>query len=842
MLTAMLRDLRAHRGRVAMTLAAIALGVCAVVASWVVSDSSVATLTADAGGRDGVDVSVSTGEGGALSRGDLDRLAEIDGVDHVTGVAVLRAGLVGRDGELVDFATPLGSAGTGWDASGRFALAEGRAPERDGEIAVDAGAAERTGTGPGDEVRVLLPEGRVDQAVVVGAFDYRSLGEHDADGTRLDPRPLVAFDPATAAGLAGGFARAELAVEPGTGVEGVSREAGEVAGADAWAATGAELAAEADRAAAEAVWDLRWTLLPFAAVALLVGVFIIANTFSLLVAQRIRYFALLRAVGARRRQVRRTVLAEAVVLALLGATAGGVSGAVLGAVAMRVLHPVDELVIAGVVLGILAGYAAAVPVTVVAALGAVRRAGAVSPMEALRAAAVEPRRVRARQSALGTVLLVAGAAAVLATASPSEATVPRLVALSGAAVGAIGVLLLTPAMAARTLGPVSALLRRWSGPAGRLGLRGATRDPGRTAGTASAVTVGLGLVCAIATLSASFASLIASTTEANLPASTTVLRPTTGATSVLSPGGEESVLGRAEVAEVAALPEVDTVMAGSDVLADIDLGDGRTQRVVSVVDPEGMGEVLTPRMVEGTSDLAEGVVMAKNQADMLGLEVGDPLTLGLEDTDVATTVVGLYEASEMSASVFVDSADAPESLRERVSSVYASGPDPVAARQAIERAMADRPDVEVTGRDAIIAEDVDRQRVGFAVMYAMFGVAVLVAVFGVVNTLVLSVRERAREIGVLRAVGARRALVRRAIRVESLVVCMFGGVLGVVLGVGVGSVMQHAMLGQPLWSPTVPFGVVAAALTGMVVLALLAAVWPAGIAARTDPLRAVSGE
>lgn len=267
---------------------------------------------------------------------------------------------------------------------------------------------------------------------------------------------------------------------------------------------------------------------------------------------------------------------------------------------------------------------------------------------------------------------------------------------------------------------------------------------------------------------------------------------------------------------------------------------GQTQRRISAIEPFALRTVLSPTLTSGTVDLSKGVVISQNQADMLKLGTEDAITL-LPDpkAPVVTRVVGIYEATELQASIFYDVTLAPENLRDQITIIYATGPDPVATRQALEAAFADRSDVTITDRDGLVEQGVDDQRLAFVLMYAMFGVAIIIAVFGVVNTLALSVLERIREIGVLRAVGASRLLVKKAIRVESIVISLFGALFGIIVGLGVGAVMQHAMFGQQLWAITVPFGVIGLSLAGIVVCAIIAALWPANRAAKTNLLAAI---
>jgi putative ABC transport system permease protein len=172
-------------------------------------------------------------------------------------------------------------------------------------------------------------------------------------------------------------------------------------------------------------------------------------------------------------------------------------------------------------------------------------------------------------------------------------------------------------------------------------------------------------------------------------------------------------------------------------------------------------------------------------------------------------------------------------VRNQVTTIYATGTHPSAVHQALDTEFQHRPDVLVTDREAVIAKETEDFQLILSVMYAMFGAAIVIAVFGVINTLALSVMERTREIGVLRAVGASRRLVRRAVRLESIVICTYGGALGITVGVLFGAVMQHTMLGNPLFDVEVPTTVIITALTGMIAVGVLSAIWPAKQATKT---------
>lgn len=835
MLKSVLRDLLAHKARVAMTVVAIVLGVTATVAGWVLSDSIAATLAAKEH-RSGVAVSVRSPEDQArLTPAMRDGLARIPGVERADGVIIGRAGLVGRNDKLVRAETLPDHAGTNWAGTGRFALEAGRAPAREGEVALDRDAAKKAGFAVGDTVSVLVSGGRSVRSVVTGTFVYRTLGpttENDM-GVAPDRVPTVAFDDLTAQRLLGDtFQRIELTAGRGADPNAIKTAVRAAVPGDLIVETGAALDRAATRQADKEASDLRLTMLPFAIVALLVGMFVIANTFAMLVKQRTRHYALLRAVGAKRRQVRFSLIAEAAVLGLIGGTMGLVAGAGLGVLMLSVMRTDQNLRYVISSSAIVLGYGVAVLVSVLAAYGSARRAAAVPPVAALRVEGVVPRETKRRRVIIGCCALAVGIVTILATASPSVSNLVRIVGMTGAILATVGVLLLAPLLAEVALRPFVRLVGSHGGAAVRMGVRNAARDPMRTAGTAAAITIGLGLVCTFATLSATFSSLVGSTTRTNMPASTTALQSAAGTDSSLTP---------AEVDKVRSLPGVSTVAASRDMIANLIYPGGKTLRKISAIEPAALHTVLTPKITRGTADLTRGAVVSRNQADMLGLKVGDRFVLRPDpNTSIEATVVGVYDATELEASIFIDVARVPDYLRQRITTIYATGDDPTAVRRTIETTFRDRPDVIVTDRDGIAQQGLDEQAIAFTLMYALFGVALVIAVFGVVNTLVLSVMERTREIGVVRAVGARRALVRASITVESVVICLFGAVLGVAVGIVVGAVLQHVALGQQLWDITVPFGTIGPAIGGLTVIGVVAALWPAQRAANTDVLVAIA--
>lgn len=841
MLRAMLRDLRAHLGRVAMTLAAIVLGVAFVVATWVVSDSAAATVSSGSYRTDLAGVVQPRPKSAAdaeIAAEVVERLAKLPGVTRAEGVREGYAALVGGSGKI-GTTSWAETAGTDWDGSQRFALTAGRAPQRTGEVALEGQAAAEAGLSVGDSARVLLGGDRSDTATVVGVFDYR------ATGWEFDP--AVAYDESTAAqllrnrhtlpGATPGFARVELS---GPDEQAVVAAAQAALGADYRVDSGSELRAKQAEAAESNGDVIRKALLAFAAVALLAGVFVIANTFTMLVTQRTRQFALLRAVGARRAQVRRAVLTEAVVLGLVGSTVGVAFGVGLGLLAMRLLPVVGEVAYVVSPWAVLLGYAVGVVVTIVAAYGSARRAARVSPMAALRTDAAVPRRSLVLRTVLG-LLAVAGGAAMVAVTSPEKLDEPmRILAMAGAILAWGGVLLTAPILVSAVLTPLTRLLRS-PRPVTRIALRNAVRDPRRTAATSSALMIGLSLVCAFATVGQTLTDETTAQVRSAVPENVVVLRA--AAYGTLDDAARTTALATAGVTALAA-PRSGSVEVVSAA------GESEDAEFTSL-DPAAVGTALRPGGIEGGSDLRRGVMLAKRVATPLGIKVGDQVRLRFmvpnadgepAPVEVPVTVVGLHTGSDMLRGQLIDDALVPAGVFRDGDSMYAVGGDAAALRTALEQAFAARPDVLVQDREQLLDDLLEPYQLVLGLVYVLLGAAVVIAVFGVVNTLALSVLERTRELGVFRALGASRALVRRTVRRESVVISLYGGVLGIGVGLLLGGVMQYVILANPVFGMSVPWLTAVVALLGMGLVGVLAALWPARRAARADILAAIATE
>jgi putative ABC transport system permease protein len=584
---------------------------------------------------------------------------------------------------------------------------------------------------------------------------------------------------------------------------------------------------------------LRNALLGFAAIAVLVGTFVIANTFSMLVGQRTRELALLRAVGLSRRQVRRLVLGEAAAVGLLGGVAGIAAGYGFAVLAVRFL---DDAAGSGPVVvrwpALLAPLAVAVGVTLLSAWASARRAARTPPVAALRGELTSlPTDIR-RRTIAGAIVAAPGLA-VYGYAAVTDQIDEQvgIIGLGGAALLILAVVLLTPALCRLLLGPLSGPLTRL-GATGRLATGNARRNPRRTAATASALMISLSVVTGLAIFGHSVKEY-----------TITSVRRDVAAQLVVEPiGRRDAAIRQRTVEQLARVPGVQAVAALRYASLPMRVGPLSTQASATVTDPAALGTALRLTMVSGRmDDLAGGVFVSRDLASRHGLSVGDRLTLGWPNgAKLQTTLVGVYRESSLIAGVLVPQSVALPHLEEpdayRAFVALAPGADQAVVRAGLEQAVADRPDLVVHSRSEYLDKELRGADLVLRVLYALLALAVVIGILGVVNTLALSVIERTREIGLLRALGLTRRQLRTVIRVESALIALVGGVLGIGGGYLLGAMFQRAALRTGLLDAAVPVGQLLLSLAGMAVVGVVAAAWPARRAARTDVLAAIATE
>ncbi|MGW9278207.1 ABC transporter permease [Embleya sp. NPDC055612] len=841
MLKASLRGFLAHKGRMVLSAVAITLSVAFVTGTLMFVDT-VSAVFADLARSTSADVTVTprtevkairlvrAGRTPTVPAALVERVRGVEGVAAVHGDVVARdVPVVDGDGDQVGVVSDPETAVAGWCACAHapVRLTSGHEPHGPNEAVLDAESARVSRIRLGDRLR-LSPSTGTFEVTVVGIAGYRVRATGDT---------LVFVDPETAAARLLGRPDVVTAVSV-TAVPGVPDTVlrdrvtaaldPEGAGSPALdirtrAQTGAAAVGELGRA----LDVVRYGLLGFALLTMAIGMFLIFNTFSMLVAQRTREIGLLRALGASRADVHRSVLTEAAVLGLLGSTLGLGTGyalatgltALLGAVGVQTsgidlaFAPTTPVV----------GYTVGTLATVLAAYRPARRASRVAPMAALRAvdAPQEPPRRRALR---GGVVLALGAAAV---AGGNLA----LLALGGA-LTLLGVVLLGPILARRLIPALCAPYTRPFGAVGRLGRDNALRNPRRTGATAGALMIGVALVAAVgvavSSMTASFDATFDRTFRADLMLS-----------------GKPALSART-ASDARAVPGVASTVRTRRVDVRITAHEHTEQLELDGADP-GVGGLLGHTYGRGTeaAGLAPGaIVLDARYARRRGLAVGDPVVVRAVAGETRTLRVGGLRTDrpagtggDVNPMVGLDTLAelAPDVRDETVYLAATPGTDTAVLRAAVKAATSAEQGVAVRTR-----ADYRESRKGalgtmVALAYGLLSLTIVIAVLGVVNTLVLSVVERTREIAMLRALGLTRRQVRRMIRLESVTIAMYGATLGLALGLGWG-------LGVTRWMAhdgsvtvvAVPWPTIAAVLVGATLAGLAAATLPARRAARLD--------
>ncbi|MGW4494421.1 ABC transporter permease [Streptomyces sp. NPDC004376] len=842
MLRTALRNVLAHKARLLMTVLAVMLGVAFVSGTLVFTNTvSQAFQNSSAKGFDGVDVAVTPRH--QASRGDqvghnpeltdalLQKAAKTPGARSATGVVGGFTALAGKDGKLV---------GGGWQSSGgnywgdkdpRYQLVSGKAPHGADEIALDSKTAERAGYKVGDTARLSV-DGPVLTPRVSGIFTTDD-GNVSAGGS------LTLFDTPTAQtlfGKKGTYDEIDVKAAPGTSQNALKSALDKTLPTKlVETTTGKKLADDQAQQIADSMSGLTKGLLVFAGISLFVGLFIIANTFTMLVAQRTKELALLRAVGASRGQVTRSVLAEAVVVGAVAAVAGLAAGVGIGAGLRSLLGsfgadlPDGPLVITpGTVV---AALVVGVVVTALAAWLPSRRAAKIPPMAAMNSihAKATTKSLVVRDT-LGALFAGAGVAVVLAGRTMS--TDQGQVAMGlGAVLLIIGVFVLTPLLSRPLIAAAAPALRMF-GISGKLARQNSVRNPRRTAATASALMIGLTLITGMTVMAGSLQKSIDKMASDSISADYVVSMSTHGP---LSPKVADKVAG------------VDGVAASSPLRNAPSRIDGKTEYLTGV-DGRTIGELTDLKTDQGTFAVSgTRVVVDKDRAKQYGWTAGSRFTVHYADgKSERLTVAGVYEGNAMIRGIMLDNRTltphltTPSDMQVMVKMKDGAS---AGAKDKLEKALGSNPAIAVQDKKDISDGVAKIFTFMLNLVYGLLGMAVVIAVLGVVNTLAMSVFERSQEIGMLRAIGLERRGVKRMVRLESLVISLFGGVLGIGLGVFFGWAVG-ALIGtkMPTYQLVLPWDRMALFLILAAAVGVLAALWPARRAARLDMLTAIKAE
>jgi putative ABC transport system permease protein len=767
----------------------------------------------------------------------------VDLVGGVDGVAEAQPAVTGF-AQLVDAGgDPVGNPGMGAPTFGMnftsgelspWVLTDGSRAPGPGEVVIDQGSADEGGFELGDTVTVLTQTGQ-HQLPLVGMVRF---GTVDSPGGAN----FALFDLSTAQQLLGASGTIDavmVAAERGVSEEELTTRVAAVLPDDQEALTGSEMTDEVQNQVADAMGFFNTFLLVFAAVGLVVACFTIFNTFQIVITQRTRELALLRAVGATSRQVLSGQLLEAVMIGIVASAAGLGFGVVVAGLlkAMLAAFGVD-IPAGGTILlprTVIASLVVGTVVTVVAAVFPAMRASRIPPIAALRDVALDLSARPARRLVTGVVILAAGVVAFVAGLRRSE---PAWVGV-GALLAFVGVFTLGPLIArpvARALGiPIQAA----TGITGELARENAMRNPKRTARTGGALMVGVALVCGITIIAASLKDWIRDVFDDTFVGDYVVSTDTFGF------GGLSPQLA----ADLNALPEVDVatgVRVGAARLAE----EGDQSNITYLaVDPSTAGELFDIGIVAGSlEDLdANAVFLDDDEADSLRAGVGDTLTIQfLDGSSRPLRVAGIYTEDDLAGS-FVVSHGLHESTGtdQFDASVYVSaapGVDDRTAQAAIAATSDGYANADVLSRSEYLDEQAKQIDPLVNLIYALLGLAIVIALFSIANSMALSIHERTRELGLLRAVGMSRRQTRSSVRWESVLIALLGTGLGALLGVFFGWSISVAVRDAGLDQFTIPVVSVVVIALLAVLGALLAAARPARRASRLDVLRAIATE
>ncbi|WP_328742277.1 ABC transporter permease [Streptomyces caniferus] len=839
-----LRNVLAHKARLLMTVLAVMLGVAFVSGTLVFTSTlSEAFRTSSQKSLEHVDVALEPprsdqGPGSPqrtpqIDQKLLDRVARVPGAATATGLVSGYTGVADKHGKLLG--AGLSTRGSNYfpgkdGKDARYPMRDGAAPRGPDQIALDARTADKAGYRVGDTVRISV-DGPVREPKLTGIFttdDDRAA----AGGT------LTLFDTTSAQKLfrtPGAYSVIQVTAAAGTSQTTLQHAIQRaLPPGSATVETGKHLADTQAGMIEERMDGMKTGLMVFAGISLFVGIFLIANTFTMLVAQRTRELALLRAVGAARRQVTRSVLIEAFLVGTLAGATGLVAGIGVGA-GLRALVsgtagnlPDGPLVVAPPT--VLTALAVGIVVTVLAAWLPGRRAAKIPPVAAMNSVHL-PATTKSLvvRNSIGAVFAGAGTAAVLAATGMDDG---RSTMGVGAVLLLIGVFILTPLLS-RPLIALAAPVLRAFGTAGTLARQNALRNPRRTATTASALMVGLTLITGLTVIATGVQKGVDKLATESLKADY-----------VISMDSQQPFSSRLEKAVDAA----DGVVASGPLRREMAEA-GAEPEMLNGVDGREFGSLTRLKFTEGALGELHGnrAVVDGDTAKNRHWKTGSRVPVTFPDGKKATlTLSGVYEGNDMFRGLVLDNATlAPHQKHIADDQILVKMADGATDgnKDTLAKALGNNPAIVVADKKDVSESISQTVTVMLNMLYGLLAMTVIVAVLGVINTLAMSVFERSQEIGMLRAVGLDRRGVKRMVRLESLVISLYGGVLGVGLGVffgwAAGELISMSMKSYELVLPWERIGLflALAALVGV-----LAALWPARRAARLNMLTALKAD
>jgi|HubBroStandDraft_6_1064221.scaffolds.fasta_scaffold00105_8 putative ABC transport system permease protein len=845
MLGISLRSLLSHKLRLALTTIAVILGVSFVAGTFILTDTINATFTSIfATANAGVAVTVHgrpiAGETGGVGGGQnhpvptslLATVRAVPGVQDAVG-SLFREGatLIGHDGKPIGGNGPP-TFGASWitdSAISPYHLRSGTAPTQSNDVVVDAGTAAKNGLAVGQSLPIVFLGGVEEHFTITGIAGYGS-------SDNLAGATIALFTESTAQRVLEGQNKYDsILVSAQSGVTDVVLREHIAAALPSYAVaeTGQQAAAAAEQSTESTISTFIGTpLLVFAFISLFVGSFLIINTFNILVAQRTRELALLRALGATRAQVMTSVLVEAAVTGLVASILGFVVGiliarallSVFGSASTGAVTLLPRTFIVAVLVGTI--------VTVIAASLPARRATRIAPVAALAEALPETQPLPRRRMMAGLVIFVIGCAALVVGLFTSAGSKLQLI---GA--GFLGVFLGVALLAPLLVVPVATVLgwpvARIRGAPGILAGQNARRNPRRTALTAAALMIGLALVTCVAVLTDSVRVSTNDAIEGAFRADFIVF----------TQGPDFNTQAAQALQQDPSLRDVTEVRGTSVIIKGSSQG-------IAAIDPANLGSVLALTMVSGTASSIASTntaIVDSTEATASGVHIGQLVNFNFpQGANVPIRIGGIYTANALVSGYVVSLATmVPNVPTERDSIVLANAANGVSSSQA-ERAL--HQDVKAFPLLMAMSRAEYRTFVGASLdsflnlIYTLLAFAIIIAVLGIANTLILSVLERTREIGLLRALGMTRSQTRSMVRWESVIISLLGAVLGLAVGLGLGVAVSGSLGALGITEIAIPGEnlIVYAIIAG--VFGVVAAIFPTIRASRVDILRAITTE
>ncbi|MCX5298006.1 FtsX-like permease family protein [Streptomyces sp. NBC_00193] len=849
------RNFFAHKGRMALSAVAVLLSVAFVCGTLVFTDTMNTTfdklfavtnsnVTVTPKEAEDTGETPDTGKPQALAGSVVEQVKKAEGVKSAEGgVASMAVTVVNSKNENLGSTTGAPTFAGNWTENElkSMKIIEGQAPRGPTDVMIDSDTAKKHHLKLGDDIRTITVTGDIRSKITgIAAFTVTNPGA-----------TVVYFDTATSQqkllGAPDAFTHVNVTAKDGVSDAQLKQNVASALGADTYKLQTAKEAADANKKNMDFLDIMKWVMLGFAAIAFLVGIFLIFNTFSMLVAQRTREIGLMRAIGADSGQVLKSVVIEALLLGVVGSILGVAAGIGLAVGLMQLMSQLgmslstEDLTIAWTtpVIGIVLG----VVVTVISAFIPARRAGKVSPMAALRESGTPGDKKAGRiRAALGLGLTGIGAAALyLAGTADAAGTGAQWLGL-GVLFTLIGFIVIGPLLASVVVRALSAPVLRPFGSIGRLAERNALRNPRRTGATAAALMIGLALV---ACLSVVGSSMVASATDEldKSVGADFIVQSQTGQPVV--PQAEEALRKTQGLAHVTAYREID---------AKITAPDGTTEKDgIGVQDPTYAQDVRRKTTAGQHADAYKpgSMSVGSEYATKHQVKLGDELTVAFTGGKTVKLKVAAITSDEGNldkgmkyVSTAVAEANLPADKMPRPFMVLATAKDGQddAAYAAVKSTLAEYPQYQVLNQTDYKQALKDQVGQLLNVVYALLALAIIVAVLGVVNTLALSVVERTREIGLMRAIGLSRRQLRRMIRLESVVIALFGALLGLGLGMGWGATAHQLLALEGMKILEIPWPTILGVFAGSALVGLLAALVPAFRAGRMNVLNAIASE